>query len=142
ADAPMVGRTADEAPMVGRTAELGQLTARWARARAGNGGIVVIAGPPGGGKSRLVRELVAGAATDGHPALHGKSSPDDPVPMGPLRAAVERYLSGLDRLPEPERTAARNRVRRAAGRGASLLGTLSPALAALLSAPELADENR
>ncbi|HEU4421618.1 MAG TPA: diguanylate cyclase, partial [Pilimelia sp.] len=131
-----------EAPLVGRAAELGQLTARWARARDGTGGIAVIAGPPGGGKSRLVRELVASATTDGHLALHGKSSPDDPVPMGPLRAAVDRYLGELDRLPEPKRTAARERVRHAAGRGASLLGALSPALAALLSAPELADENR
>jgi diguanylate cyclase (GGDEF)-like protein len=131
-----------EAPLVGRGAELGQLVARWAGARTGSGGVALVAGPPGGGKSRLVRELVAIATAEGHLTLQGKCSPDDPVPMAPLRAAVDRYLGELDLLAEPHRTAARRRVRHAAGRGASLLGALSPALAALLAAPELADENR
>lgn len=59
-------RPDDEAdtPLVGRDAELSVLTGRLAEARAGHGSAVVISGAPGIGKSRLVAELLAGAATD------------------------------------------------------------------------------
>jgi len=131
-----------ETPLVGRTAELAELIGRWSRAQAGQGGIALVAGPPGGGKSRLVRELIATVGAEGQLTLHAKCSPDDPVPMSPVRAAVERYLAELDYLPPAERDVALDRVRAAAGRGASLLGALSPVLAAVLSAPELPDEDR
>ncbi|MDQ1646989.1 MAG: eukaryotic-like serine/threonine-protein kinase, partial [Cryptosporangiaceae bacterium] len=129
-----------ETPLVGRSAELATLVTAWADALAGRGRVAVVAGPPGGGKSRLVRELLGKAA--GHLTLHGKCSPDDAVPMGPLRQAVSRYLADVDRLPEPQRSAARQAVRAAAGRGASLLGALAPELAEVLDAAVLADEDR
>ena len=40
-----------------------------------------------------------GGRTDGDLVLHGKCVPDDPVPLAPLRAAVERYLRTVERLP-------------------------------------------
>jgi diguanylate cyclase (GGDEF)-like protein len=129
-----------ETPLVGRSGELATLVNAWSQALAGRGGVAVVAGPPGGGKSRLVRELLGKAA--GHLTLHGKCSPDDAVPMGPLRQAVSRYLADVGRLPEPQRTEARATVRRAAGRGASLLGALAPELAEVLEAAGLADEDR
>lgn len=46
-------------PCVGRDAEIRLLFDRWAQARAGNGGVVVVSGDPGIGKSRLAFELVA-----------------------------------------------------------------------------------
>lgn len=46
-------------PCVGRDAEIGLLLDRWAQARAGSGGVVVVSGDPGIGKSRLAFELVA-----------------------------------------------------------------------------------
>ena len=46
-------------PCVGRDAEIRLLLDRWAQARAGNGGVVVVSGDPGIGKSRLAFELVA-----------------------------------------------------------------------------------
>jgi diguanylate cyclase (GGDEF)-like protein len=138
-----VATPATQTPMVGRAEELATLSARLDQALTGSGGIVVVAGAPGAGKTRLVRELLASAAAEGHLTLDGASTADDRTPMGPLRAAVERYLAGLDRLPPNERDAALDLARRAAGRGASLLSTLSPALAKLLDdAPVLADENR
>lgn len=46
-------------PCVGREVEISLLLDRWAQARAGNGGVVVVSGDPGIGKSRLAFELVA-----------------------------------------------------------------------------------
>ncbi|GAA0809933.1 diguanylate cyclase [Spirilliplanes yamanashiensis] len=139
ADAP-VG--AADAALVGRSAELAHLTARWSRACSGHGGLAVVAGPPGAGKSRLVGEVLSAASAGGYPALRGKCSPGDPAPMSPIRSAVDRYLADVARLPPEDREDAYRRTRRAAGRGAALLGALSPALAVVLQAPELADEHR
>ena len=46
-------------PYVGRDPEIGLLLDRWAQARTGNGGVVVVSGDRGIGKSRLAFELVA-----------------------------------------------------------------------------------
>jgi predicted ATPase/class 3 adenylate cyclase len=45
------------APMQGRDGELATLAGRWARARAGRGGVALVAGEPGIGKSRLIWAL-------------------------------------------------------------------------------------
>jgi predicted ATPase/class 3 adenylate cyclase len=44
-------------PMQGRDDELATLTDRWAQARAGQGGVALVAGEPGIGKSRLIWAL-------------------------------------------------------------------------------------
>jgi predicted ATPase/class 3 adenylate cyclase len=44
-------------PMQGRDAELTTLTDRWAQVRAGHGGVALVAGEPGIGKSRLIWAL-------------------------------------------------------------------------------------
>jgi class 3 adenylate cyclase/predicted ATPase len=44
-------------PMQGRDGELATLAGRWARARAGRGGVALVAGEPGIGKSRLIWAL-------------------------------------------------------------------------------------
>jgi len=50
-------RSAALSPLVGRDEEIGQLLRRWARARAGEGQVVLISGEAGVGKSRMVAEL-------------------------------------------------------------------------------------
>lgn len=50
-----------ESPLVGRETELAALTGAWEAARSGSGGVVLVAGPPGIGKSRIVRELAGHA---------------------------------------------------------------------------------
>ena len=131
-----------DAPLVGREAELTELLGRWDKARSGHGGVALVCGAPGGGKSRLVRELLVAAGAADVVVLEGKSAPDEAMPLAPIRSAVERYLSAVDQLPEPARTAGLDRVRAAAGPVASLVRTLSPALAGLLDARELPEEDR
>ncbi|MFG1604955.1 diguanylate cyclase [Actinoplanes sp. NPDC049265] len=128
--------------MVGRDQEMVDLANRWLKARAGAGGAAVVEGPAGAGKTRLVRELTTAVAKDGDLVLYGKCVADDPVPLAPLRGAVERFLRTVERLPEPERAEAVGRLRQAAGRGGPLLRTLSPLLADLVHAPEITELNR
>ncbi|HEV8173323.1 MAG TPA: AAA family ATPase, partial [Actinoplanes sp.] len=136
------GPPARTEPLVGRDAEVVQLASRWLKARDGHGGTALVEGVAGVGKSRLVRELTTAIAADGDIVLYGKCLPDDPVPLAPLRAAVERCLRVVDRLPPQERANAVERLRRAAGRGGPLLGALSPLLADLVQAPDLSGMDR
>jgi DNA-binding SARP family transcriptional activator/energy-coupling factor transporter ATP-binding protein EcfA2 len=51
--------------LVGRTEELAALRSAWAEAATGRAGLVLVAGPAGSGKSRLVAELVGLVASTG-----------------------------------------------------------------------------
>jgi diguanylate cyclase (GGDEF)-like protein len=129
--------------LIGRDEELGRLSRRWEGVRAGDGGsAALVQGAPGSGKSRLARELAAAVRLDGGLVLFGECRPDVGTPLAPVRQAVDGLLAGVATLREPQRTAELARVRNAAGSSASLLRGLSPALDALLDAPELADEDR
>ncbi|MCY1136779.1 diguanylate cyclase [Actinoplanes sp. Pm04-4] len=128
--------------LVGRDQEMITLANRWLQARDGTGGAVIVEGPAGAGKTRLVRELTNAVAVDGDLVLHGKCMPDDPVPLAPLRVAVERYLRTVERLPARDRDQAVERLRRAAGRGGPLLHSLSPLLADLVQMPEIGEQSR
>jgi diguanylate cyclase (GGDEF)-like protein len=131
-----------ESILVGRGAEVTDLALRWLDARDGRGGTALVQGPAGIGKSRLVQEVTTAVAGDGDLVLYGKCIPDDPVPLAPLRAAVERYVRSVDRLPPEERELAVGRLRRAVGRGGPLLRVLSPLLAEVVEAPELDQKDR
>ncbi|HST85447.1 MAG TPA: diguanylate cyclase [Kineosporiaceae bacterium] len=124
-------------PLSGRSRELAVLEARWDEARGGHGGVCVIRGASGAGKSRLAAELGSKARSAGCVVLRGKSSPDDPVPFGPLRAALEEHLQAVDQLTADERQRQHDRIRAAcAGGTASLLNGLTPALSAILDGPD------
>jgi len=132
------GHVESRPPMAGRGHERALLTRRWERARAGQGGVALVVGPSGAGKSHLARTVVDVARADGSLILAGKCEQGSPLPLAPLRAAVEGYLRTVATLPPPERDAAVQRLRDAAGAGAALLHPLSPTLAVLLNAPRLA----
>ncbi|TQS40150.1 diguanylate cyclase [Cryptosporangium phraense] len=129
-------RTAEsstEAPFVGREAELGALAARWQRVLdEGAGGAVLVTGPTGSGKSRLTAELTAAVTAGRGLVLSGKCDVDAPVPLAPLRAALDRYVAEIYALPPARRVAASVDLTAAAGPAASLLHALSPRLGELL----------
>ncbi|HEY6745156.1 MAG TPA: AAA family ATPase [Mycobacteriales bacterium] len=78
--------------MVGRAAELSALRGRLELLRgAGTGGLVVVAGEPGVGKSRLMRELAAAAAEARLTVLTGRAVPNG-EPYRPLVEALSRAL--------------------------------------------------
>jgi DNA-binding SARP family transcriptional activator len=77
-------------PFVGRQTELGQLESLVERALDGDGGTLTIAGEPGIGKSRLVRELAQRTGRRGVLVLEGKcTNTAYPVPYLPFIEALE-----------------------------------------------------
>jgi tRNA A-37 threonylcarbamoyl transferase component Bud32 len=116
-----------ESELVGRDGQYQSLAARWHSALAGHGGVVLIQGAPGCGKSRLARELSRAVAA-GHLVLHGTCVRDDGIPLGPLREAIDTYLRNADEM-------APVRLREIAGDTAGLLAAVSGHLAELLGVP-------
>ena len=62
-------------PLVGRDEEIDLLLRRWARAKAGEGQVVLISGEPGIGKSRITAELEEHLQTEPHLRLRYFCSP-------------------------------------------------------------------
>ena len=138
AGAPVLrGPAAHGEPTIGRAGELAALTDRWHAARRGDGGVAVLRGGSGSGKTRLAREFAARVAADGGTALFATAAPDDPVPMAPLRDAIDAYLRSV---PDRQRGAVHERIRASAGGAAPLLATLSAGLTAVLGPAEPVEE--
>ena len=64
--------------VVGRDAEIAVLRGVLAAAREGRGGLAVLTGMPGVGKSRLLTDLVGSARHDGWIVATDARSPDTP----------------------------------------------------------------
>jgi diguanylate cyclase (GGDEF)-like protein len=123
------------APLSGREDEQAQLRRRWRQARAGRGGIALLEGPAGVGKTTLADHAARAARGDGALVLSGRCAADSPLPLTLLRVAVDGYVRAVTALPTGQRGAAIDDLRAAAGDGGGLLHPLSPALAAVLDAP-------
>ncbi len=87
-------------PFVGREPELEQLRAAWARAARApfRGGLVLIGGEAGVGKSRLSAELARQAADEGARVLSGVTTLAEPVPYQAVAAALRSALPLLAAL--------------------------------------------
>ena len=109
----------EEAGLIGRERERAELMEALDAARAGAGGLLLVAGEAGVGKTRLAEDALGETELL---LLRGDSSPEAPTPYGPLVAALRSYLHreprGLDEcgpllaylrvlLPELGRPAAR-----------------------------------
>src|SRR3954454_18709525 len=105
-------------PFVGRSAELERLRTLMPSADGEHGRVVVIGGAPGSGKSRLVREFAAEAASDGALVLYGACDAEVRTPYGPFVDALDQ----LARDTEPEE------LRTALGSGGGELTRLLPDL--------------
>ncbi|WP_307872692.1 diguanylate cyclase [Paractinoplanes ovalisporus] len=118
-------------PLAGREAESEKLRRRWLRAREGHGGVVLIRGAAGSGRSRLAEEVVAQAR--GCPVLTATAEPDAPLPLAALRVAIDGHLQAVRWLPEPDRVVAEQHLREAATvAGPALVARLSSRLAEIV----------
>ena len=88
--------TALDAPrevFVGRDAELGELRKHLLAALDGNGGLVLVGGEPGVGKTSLVKQLVKDAEQRGAVALFGRCyESEGTVPYSPFVETTEQAL--------------------------------------------------
>ncbi len=83
-------------PLVGRATELGALLARWKQAVRGRGGMVLIAGEAGIGKTRLAEEFAAIVRGQGGWVGRGRCyEPERMLPYQPLAEAL-RDLAAQD----------------------------------------------
>ena len=133
ADPVRVGE--DALPLVGRDAELDQLHAGWSRTARGLGRVVVIEGPPGSGKTRLLSST-AKTTRDAGDALVLETAGGPSLPLAAVRGLIDRHLSRIDRLPPGAREESQRHIIVAArGPAGPLLATISPQLSTLLGDP-------
>ncbi|MBV9933238.1 MAG: AAA family ATPase [Actinobacteria bacterium] len=83
---------ATSTPLADRTVELGRLARRWDEARAGATRLVMLAGEPGIGKTRLCAALAQVAHDQGATVLYGRSDEEALMPYQPFVEAL-RLLS-------------------------------------------------
>src|SRR5713226_8266355 len=85
--------------LIGRTAELSALRLLIERAKGGKGGVALLSGEAGIGKSRLVAEVKTHAARKGFLPLQGNCfQADRAFPYAPLVDLLRSYFSGLSPL--------------------------------------------
>jgi class 3 adenylate cyclase/tetratricopeptide (TPR) repeat protein len=88
---------AREAPCVGRDAELARLSRRLSEASAGRGGLVLVTGDPGMGKTRLVEELATQARRDGAVVAWGRCFEGEwAPPYAPFAEILGSIVSAAD----------------------------------------------
>jgi class 3 adenylate cyclase/predicted ATPase len=120
-------------PLVGRAHELGLLLERWQQARRGDGQVVLVAGEPGIGKSRLVGALRERLAGESHLPLSQYCLPfHQTSALYPIIALLERAARfGHDDGPAEKL----DKLEALLSRGREDTATIVPLIAALLSIP-------
>jgi class 3 adenylate cyclase len=83
----------DAPPFVGRTTERETLDRAWKEAGTGERRVVLVAGEPGIGKSRLVAELARAVHEAGAVVLYGRCEEELGLPYQPFAEAVADYVA-------------------------------------------------
>jgi DNA-binding SARP family transcriptional activator len=97
--APLHGRPG-QTPLIGREAELDELRGALSEAMSGRGSLVMLAGEPGIGKTRLTEELAAIALEQDVRVLLGRCYEAEGTP--PYVAIAEAFEEALAKAPSPE----------------------------------------
>ena len=122
-DAEIRGPFAASVPLVGREVEMGRLRDRLQEAVGGRGGLVMLAGEQGIGKTRIIDEAGEGAERDGFAVLWGRCHEGEwPPPYGPFALALEAHVT----LADP------GELRADLGSSAATLAQLVPSLRRIL----------
>ncbi|MBK8014298.1 MAG: diguanylate cyclase [Deltaproteobacteria bacterium] len=120
-------------PLAGRRVQVHRLLEAWDFAREGRGSAVLVAGPAGCGKSRLAREVMRGAETEGACVLTAKCTALDPLPFAGARQLLSDLLGQVWALGvEGGADGLRARVIAAVGLGGVYLRRLVPEFARIL----------
>jgi len=114
-------RPTSTSPFVGRAGELEKLRTLMPRAKGERCRVVLLAGEPGAGKSRLAREFAGQVATEGALVLYGACDAAVRTPYGPFVEALERLVRVIEVT----------ELRAALGAGGGELTRLLPDLPAL-----------
>ncbi len=81
-------------PLVGRDSELATARAAWREASEGRGGVLMVSGEPGVGKTRLCEALLAEASSSGWATMRGAAREEEgPLPYAPIAEALDRLLA-------------------------------------------------
>ena len=97
-----VDSTSGGSPLVGRAAERATVQALLADAKGGQGGSLVLAGPPGIGKSALVQYAIDVASEFRVVRIAGVESEME-LAFAALHQLCAPMLERLERLPQPQR---------------------------------------
>lgn len=135
-DGPAAGVLGGAGPLVGRAGELAQASVRWQEAMAGHGSVLLVAGEPGIGKTRLLEAVAGLAHAAGGEVRWGRCFESDGAPpFWPWRQVLRDMVEA--------RPAAQ--LRTELGSGAGEVAVLVPDLAAVLpevSAPARTDPSQ
>jgi len=84
----------DRTAFVGRGSELELLARHWVAAREGQRKLVLLAGDPGIGKTRLATEFALRCLEDGADVLLGRADEASLIPCQPFIDAIGQYITG------------------------------------------------
>jgi DNA-binding SARP family transcriptional activator/tetratricopeptide (TPR) repeat protein len=87
-------------PFVGRKSEMERFGQRWSRVAQGGGGLLLLSGEAGVGKTRLIGEMAALVESQGGRVLLGGMSPEE---NAPYQALVEAFRGALPLLASLDR---------------------------------------
>ena len=126
-------QTAGLTPLVGREEEIALLLRRWGQARDGEGQIVLLAGEPGIGKSRLVREMRGRLSEEPHIRLLYQCSPHHTT--SPLHPVIEQLQRAAGFARDDPPATRLNKLEAYLARGSERPDEVVPLIAGLLGVP-------